>query len=105
MLRDYNAERLERDSRILAAAVAVAGERGYASFSRLDVAQRAEVSEATVSNFGVGSPLDRLREAVVREAIRLEILPILAQAIVANAPAATDIPEQLKARALAGMLV
>lgn len=64
--------------KILIAAVALARELGVRSFSRADVADRAEVASATVS-FHYGK-MDALRRAVVEHAIEKEIMPILADA-------------------------
>jgi Uncharacterized protein conserved in bacteria len=63
---------------ILAAAVSLARRNGLHKFSRIEVAELAEVGESTVSyHFG---KMPALRTAVVKYAVENEILSILADA-------------------------
>lgn len=63
---------------ILNAAVSVAARKGLKGFSRENVAQEAEVAEATVSyHFG---NMDALRREIVQRAIEREFVSILADA-------------------------
>ncbi len=63
---------------ILTEAVRIAKLKGLFNFSRADVAQAAEVSDATVSyHFGT---MRALRQEIVRHAVENEIMSILADA-------------------------
>lgn len=75
------AERTPRPNakiKIINAAVTVAVRKGLRRFSRVEVAQEAEVAEATVSyHFG---NMDELRREIVKTAIEREFVSILADA-------------------------
>lgn len=87
----------ERRALILKAAVALAVRGDYRNITRDAVADHAGVSAGLVSQY---FPMSKLRQSIMREAVRLELLPILAQGIVARDPLALAAPLKLKARAL-----
>lgn len=89
----------EAMQRILDAALALAVlPGGLARLTRIAVASEAGCSEALVSvHFGT---MTSFRRDVVREAVRTERLPVIAQALAAGDPAALKAPEDLKQRAL-----
>lgn len=91
----------ERKTRILAAALPVAVSLGYKNVTRSVVAKAAEVAENTIQHhFG---SIPKLKEAILAYAIEKRNLEVIAQAVVARDPAVSDLPDRLKARALATM--
>lgn len=102
----------ERDQAILAAATELAVARGLAGFTRGDLAARAKLSPAGVSNFGrtrlTNGPqgtrgvLERIRDAVVRTAVADGDLAVLSVALAARHPIALAAPDALRIAAVAG---
>lgn len=87
-----------RKKQVLTHALEIAKEKGYALLHREEVAARAGVSTPLVSHyFGTTK---NLRELVVREAIRLEVLEILAQAIALRDPQVATLSKNMKKRAI-----
>lgn len=84
---------------ILNAAMKLATRKGgWGSLTRASIAVEAECSEALVSlYFGTSVQIKR---AVMREAVRTENLPILAQGIVAGDKQAAKIDATLKQKAI-----
>jgi AcrR family transcriptional regulator len=79
---------------IFAAAVFLAKRRGLFKFSRVDIAREANVAESTVSHhFGT---MQGLRVAIVKHAVKNEILSILADARASREPLGVSMPEELK---------
>lgn len=93
------AMRTERDALVLEAAVAEALAVGYQWITRDDVAARAGVSNATVSN-AYGKMTD-LKRTVLREAVRRPVLAIVAQGLADRHPIALDAAPHVKEQALA----
>lgn len=93
------AMRTERDARVLEAALAAAVEHGYQWITRDDVAARAGVSNATVSN-AYGDMVD-LKRRVLREAVARPVLAIVAQGLADRHAIALDAPPHVKEQALA----
>jgi DNA-binding transcriptional regulator YbjK len=87
--------RIYKSSRkvVLAAAVSVARERGLFNFSRIHVAQAADVAESTVSG-NLGS-MDELRTAVAQHAVDNEVMALLLD-VAAIRRAGVSIPAALK---------
>jgi len=84
---------------ILAAAVSLARKVGLFHFSRIDVANEADVGESTVSyHFG---PMPDLRTAVVRHAVEHEILSILADARSSRESVGVPMSEDLRKKVAA----
>lgn len=88
-----------RIAAILAAAITVAKAKGYTHITRKDIAEHAGIPETLVS-YHCGT-MDSLRRDVMREAIRTECLPVLAQGLVARDRHAAKAPDELKKKALA----
>ena len=86
-----------RRQEILAAAVELAEESGYLSLTHPKVAGRVEVSPSLVRKYYVDK--SKLREAVMVEAVRLEVVEIVLQGLAAKDPIAHDAPATLKAAA------
>lgn len=88
----------EREAQILAAALTVAARQGYPRFTLQQVADEAEVDKALpLHYFGT---MAQLRRKVMRAAIRLEVLTIIAQGITMGDPHARKAPPELRTRAL-----
>jgi DNA-binding transcriptional regulator YbjK len=79
---------------ILSAAVSLARKVGLFHFSRIDVANDAEVGESTVSyHFGT---MPELRTAVVKYAVEHEILSVLADARSSRESTGVPMSEELR---------
>jgi len=79
---------------ILGAAVTIARRNGLFKFSRIDVAEEAEVGESTVSyHFGT---MKDLRTAIVQYAVKNEILSILADARASRESVGVPMSEELR---------
>ncbi len=83
-----------RKQTILTAAVGLAKSYGYDRITREAVAIRAGVSAALVSKYFV--TMEQLRAAVMGEAVRLEVVTIIAQGLVAGSTVAKGAPEALR---------
>ena len=91
-----------RDSRVLEAALALANSiNGLERMTRESVAMLAGVATGSV-NTAFGTMAD-LRIAVVEEAIKREVLAVVAQGIAGAYPAALAAPRDLQMRALASL--
>jgi len=88
-----------RKSQILDAALTEAQECGYQWITRDAIAVRAGVSTGLVTRHW--STMIQLKRAVLRAAIDREVLPIIAQGLADKNPHTANIPDALKARALA----
>ena len=83
---------------ILEAAVEIASEQGYLNLTHPKVAGRVEVSPSLVRKYYVTKTL--LRDAVMAEAVRLEIVEVVLQGLAALDPIAQSAPSTLRAAAL-----
>jgi AcrR family transcriptional regulator len=93
--------RLEPDTRraaILTAAVDLAAAKGYLTLTRDDVAHAAGVSAGLVTRYFFAMPELRLR--LMEEAVRRELLPVIAQGLAYGCPTACAAPVWLRAKAL-----
>lgn len=91
----------ERNARVLAAAVSLALDVGYANITRNAVADRAGVADGSVNNaFGT---MEGLRDAVMRKAVDDGHAGIVAQGLAARHPLAVAAPQWLKDRATASL--
>jgi len=87
-----------RIAQILAAALELAPSRGYASLTREDIAARAQVPPSLITyHFGT---MPDLRRQIMREALRVECLPVIAQGLACRDRRALKAPEELRHRAL-----
>lgn len=87
----------QRIDQIIAAAVSLSEDFGYANITRDQVAEAAGCSPALVSRH-MGS-MDELRTAVVTEAVAQKNLNILAQALIERHPIAVAAPQELRRKA------
>jgi AcrR family transcriptional regulator len=91
----------DRNRRVLEAALEIAKERGYASLTRDGIAERAGVASGSVNNaYGT---MEKLRDAVMAEAVRRELTAIVAAGLAVGHPAARAAPDGLKNLALASL--
>lgn len=88
----------DRRKQILDAAVAEAREHGFSRLTRDGVAARCSLAAGTINKYF--STMTVLRRDVMRAAVRLEILPIIAAGVAAGDPHAAKAPQELKRRAL-----
>lgn len=89
----------DRKEAILAAAVATASKIGFANLRLRTVAEAAECNHSLViSHFAT---MIQLRRAVMRYAIKTEVLPIIAQGIAIGDPTAVKVSPTLRKAALA----
>lgn len=92
---------VDRKADILASAVKAATEHGFAHLRLTHIAAAAECSNAlVVSHFGT---MVQMRRAVMRAAIKEQILPIIAEGVAMRDPSATKISDDLKRKALASL--
>lgn len=93
----------DRRAEILDAAIRTSRTYGYRETTRKDIADAARCSEALVSSyFGT---MTQMRRAIIRRAIDIEDLAILAQAITAKDAHVAKIPEALRIASLEALLV
>ncbi len=72
-------EARERIAQILACALLVSSKKGYMKVTRDDIAEQAKVPPSLIS-YHLGT-MPELRRRIMREAIRTECLPVIAQGI------------------------
>jgi len=91
----------DRIAQILSAALVVASKVGYARLTREDIAKRADVPASLIS-YHLGT-MPALRRKIMREAIRTECLPVVAQGLAIRDRFALKAPADLRARAVASL--
>lgn len=92
---------VERRAQILAAALDAAETHGYRNLTLQQIATAAGVSKGLpMAYFGT---MTALRRAVMREAVRVANLRVIAQGLVANDSHARKAPSDLKTKALAAV--
>lgn len=91
----------DRKSAILGAAVEAARLKGFANFRLVDVAAIAECSNGLVISYF--ATMEQVKRAVMREAIRLEALPIIAAGLANGDKNCRKLPEALRRRAAASL--
>lgn len=89
----------DRKAAILDAAVTVAEKNGFANLRMAHIAERAECSNALIVNYF--KTMTQMRRAVMREAIKREILCIIANGVAMGDPSAAKVDHDLKVKALA----
>lgn len=87
-----------RKANIFAAAMHVAITQGFLQLTRDATAIAANISPALVTRYFFTTT--ELRKLVMEEAIRQEILPIIAEGIAGRDQTALNAPQELRARAL-----
>lgn len=92
-----------RKEQLLQAAIDLASTNGgYTSLTRKKVADKAGVSEALVSlHWGT---MPQLRRSVMREAIRVVNLPVIAQGLAIRDSVAMKAPKETKTQAMQSLL-
>jgi AcrR family transcriptional regulator len=100
-MKQQKLEARERLAQILAAALRMASRDGYARITREGIAKAAGVSEALVT-YHLGT-MPELRRAVMREAIRVECLAVIAQGVASRDRHALKAPRELQQKALAAL--
>jgi len=90
-----------RITQILQAALVVASKVGYARLTRADIAERAAVPASLIS-YHLGT-MPALRRQIMREAVRVGCLPVIAQGLAIRDRHALKAPADLRARAVASL--
>lgn len=91
----------QRTQQILSAAVKVAKRNGYLNITREDVAAEAGCSIGLVTlRF---QTMTQLKRAVIRHAVKEQVLEVIAQGIVAKDAHALRAPEELRKQAVAAL--
>lgn len=98
MSKQVKLEARERIAQILRAALEIAPRVGYNRMTRDEIARRAKVPPALVT-YHLGTMPD-LRRQVMREAIRVECLPVIAQGLAVRDRHALKAPDELRNKAL-----
>ena len=86
---------------LLQIAVSLADYHGYTNVNRDNIAQAADVSTGTVTNY-LGT-MKQLRRAIIRKAIRTENHVVISQALVAKDPLTKKLSTKHREAALRGM--
>lgn len=94
-----------RRERVMTAALTVAQRDGWANMTREAVAAEAGVAAGTVNNAvaAEGGTMASLRDAVMSEAVRLGVLPIVAEGLVARHAAALGAPVEVRQAAMTAL--
>jgi AcrR family transcriptional regulator len=92
----------DRHASILDAALRMSRLHGYQNVTRADIAGAAKCSEALVSSYFGTMP--QVRRAVMRHAIKLRDLQILAQGLAAKDSHAMKAPEDLRLAAVKSLV-
>lgn len=98
MKKQVKLEARERIAQILRAALKVAPEKGYNRITRDDIAKEANIPP-TLIPYHMGT-MTELRRHIMREAIRIECLPVIAQGLALRDRHALKAPEELRRRAI-----
>lgn len=93
----------ERRSEILREALLLAATEGYTRVTREALGRRLGYASSSLVAHHMGSAAD-LRRKIMREAVRTENLPIVAQGIALKDRIALKAPEEVRARALATLV-
>jgi AcrR family transcriptional regulator len=89
---------VDRKEQILDAAISEARKVGYSRLTKEAIAQAAECSPALVNFYF--STMTKLRRALMRAAVKREVLEIIAQGLVDKNPQAQAASDAVKRRAL-----
>lgn len=91
-------EARERIAQILKAALELSPRIGYSRLTRDDIAQRAKIPPSLIT-YHLGT-MPELRRHIMREAVRVECLPVIAQGLACRDRHALKASEELRQRAL-----
>lgn len=98
MSKQIKLEARQRVAQILAAALELAPKVGYQKLTREAVAQHLGIPSSLIP-YHMGT-MAEFRRSIMREAVRVECLPVIAQGIAANDRHALKAEPELRARAL-----
>lgn len=98
MKKQIKLEARERIAQILRAALKIAPKKGYNRMTRDDIAKEADIPP-TLITYHMGTMVE-LRRDIMREAIRVECLPVIAQGLTVRDRHALKAPEELRRRAV-----
>ncbi len=101
-MKQVKLEARERIAQILAASLRLAPRVGYMRLTREAVAAELGLASSSLICYHMGTAA-KFKRAVMREAVRTECLPVIAQGIVAKDPQALKVPHELRTRALASL--
>lgn len=90
-----------RKEQILTEALRQAAKCGYQNIKRADIARALGISTGLINKYF--DSMHKLKCAVMREAIRVECLPVIAQGIALRDRRAMAVSDELQARALASL--
>jgi AcrR family transcriptional regulator len=102
MSKQIKLDARERIAQILRAALEIAATKGYNRITRDDIASRANIPP-TLIPYHMGT-MTELRRHIMREAIRAECLPVIAQGLAIRDRHALKAPEELRRRALQSLV-
>lgn len=91
-----------RKAQLIDVALKLAAKHGLANVRRDQIAEAADVSPGLVSH-ALGT-MTEMRRTIMRQAIAREVLPIIAEGIVAKDKTALKAPDALRKRALAALV-
>lgn len=91
----------ERKAQIIDHALREAARVGYLNVTREGIAKSAEISPALVTNY-LGT-MTKLRRSIMRHAVALEHLPVIAQGLASRDAQALKASAELRARAAASI--
>jgi len=94
-------EPAERKQQIMTAALKLARKHGYMIITREAVAEEAGVSAGLVSLYWGTMP--KFRRSIMREAVRTECMPVIAQGLVNGDPIARRAPDDVVSLAIASI--
>lgn len=90
-----------RKAQILSEALKLAATRGYACLTRDEVAAAAGIASSLVAHH-MGT-MQAFKRDLMREAVRVECLPVVAQGLACRDPHALKASDELRARAAASL--
>lgn len=98
MSKQIKLEARERIAQILSAALEIAPATGYNRMTREQIAEKAGCPPTLITyHFGT---MPSLRRDIMREAVRVECLPVIAQGLALRDSHALKAPEELRRRAV-----
>jgi len=101
-MKQIKLEARERKAQILSTALTLCETASYARVTRDQIAERAGCAPTLVAyHFGT---MPALRRDIMREAVRVECLPVIAQGLALRDSHALKAPEELRQRALQSLV-
>lgn len=91
-------EPTERKQELLEVAIQLAKEEGYSHITRNEIARRASVAYGLVTSYF--KSIDNLKKLVVKEAIKKEIVQIVAQALARKEPLTRKLDPSLREKVI-----